>query len=45
MNITYNNTTIPFINKHLLELIETSPYRDRSKRDETLDENGIYLKR
>ena len=41
MNITYNNITIPFYGKHLLELIETSPYRDRAKRDVALDENGI----
>ena len=41
MNITYNNITIPFYGKHLLDLIETSPYRDRAKRDVALDENGI----
>jgi len=41
MNITYNNITIPFYGKHLLDLIETSPYKDRAKRDVALDENGI----
>ena len=37
MNITYNNITIPFYGKHLLDLIETSPYKDRAKRDVALD--------
>ena len=40
MNITYNNTTIPFYS-NIKDLIETSPYRDRAKRDVALDENGI----
>ena len=41
MNITYNNITIPFYGKQLLDLIETSPYKDRAKADVALDENGI----
>ena len=41
MNITYNNITIPFYGKHLLDLMETSPYRDRAKADVALDEDGI----
>ena len=40
MNITYNNITIPFYS-NIKDLIETSPYRDRAKRDVALDENGI----
>ena len=38
MNITYNNITIPFYGKQLLDLIETSPYKDRAKADVALDE-------
>ena len=41
MNITYNNITIPFYGKHLLDLMESSPYRDRAKADVALDEDGI----
>ena len=41
MNITYNNITIPFYGKHILDLIEKSPYKERCNKELKLDKDGI----
>ena len=41
MKITYNNTTIGFYGKHILDLIEKSPYRITCEKKLNIDKDGI----